>query len=81
MKARLNSTFTAGVHLLQFSKQAPPVKVFCEEDGSTVIQSRGQYGNPADYFARCVASEGDSAALEFSGYLEYFERKKIDFSY
>ena len=28
-----------------------PVKVQCDEQGYTVIQSRGQFGNPKDYFS------------------------------
>jgi len=28
-----------------------PVQTYCTEDGWTVIQSRGQFGNPADFFS------------------------------
>ena len=28
-----------------------PVKTYCTGDGWTVIQSRGQFGNPKDYFS------------------------------
>ncbi len=28
------------------------VEVYCEPDGWTVFQSRGQFGNPSDYFYR-----------------------------
>ncbi len=27
-------------------------RAYCDEGGWTVIQSRGQFGNPADYFFR-----------------------------
>ncbi len=32
------------------------VPVYCAEDGWTVIQSRGQFGNPVDYFYRGFSS-------------------------
>jgi hypothetical protein len=28
-----------------------PVQTYCTEDGWTVIQSRGQFGNPKDFFS------------------------------
>ncbi len=34
-------------------------KVFCVDDGWTVIQSRGQFGNPVDYFHRNFTSYQD----------------------
>ena len=34
-----------------------PVSTFCTNDGWTVIQSRGQFGNPPDYFSKKLWSE------------------------
>jgi hypothetical protein len=34
-----------------------PVKTFCTEDGWTVIQSRGQFGYPKDFFSSKLWSE------------------------
>ena len=41
-----------GVYPIQVDPQLPQttVKVACLASGWTVFQSRGQYGNPADYF-------------------------------
>ena len=33
-----------------------PVQVMCRSGGWTVVQSRGQFGNPKDYFQRNWAS-------------------------
>ena len=46
----LGSNFTAGV--FEIFINFVPTEVYCDEDGFTVIQSRGQFGNPMDYFFR-----------------------------
>ncbi len=43
---------TSGVYEIQPNGSEVPVQVKCHSDGWTVIQSRGQYGNPVDYFRR-----------------------------
>ena len=59
VKIALGSSYTAGVHTI-FINFLPTV-VYCDEVGYTVIQSRGQFGNPSDYFFR-----------EWNDYLEPF---------
>ena len=39
-----------GIYNLTVTNMEFPV--YCTEDGWTVIQSRGQFGNPIDYFFR-----------------------------
>ncbi len=42
--------YTVGVH--EISMGSNKTKVQCDPEGWTVIQSRGQFGNPQDYFNR-----------------------------
>ena len=42
--------YKAGVKMIFIKGQ--PTKVYCDDEGYTVIQSRGQFGNPIDYFYR-----------------------------
>ena len=52
LKCRTGSSYAAGVYNLTVIHGGPPVPAFCDEDGWTVIQSRGQHGNPINYFYR-----------------------------
>jgi ficolin len=38
-----------GVYKIRISDESQP-EIYCMEEGWTVIQSRGQFGNPEDYF-------------------------------
>ena len=42
--------YEAGIKPILINNQT--VQVYCDEDGFTTIQSRGQFGNPVDYFYR-----------------------------
>ena len=47
------SNYQPGVHPLRFtSSLSNTVEAVCTSDGWTRIQSRGQFGNPEDYFLR-----------------------------
>ncbi len=50
MKNSKGPDYKAGVHTVNV--MGVMVDVECEQDGGTVIQSRGQHGNPSDYFFR-----------------------------
>ena len=50
IRNELGSDYRAGVHTIYLN--LIPVKVYCDSDGWTVIQSRGQFGNPQSYFYR-----------------------------
>ncbi len=52
MKSKPNQTLATGVYEIQPNGSSASVKVKCDEDGWTVIQSRGQFGNPVEYFRR-----------------------------
>ncbi len=43
-----------GVYYIEIPNdgQMTTVPVYCADDGWTVFQSRGQFGNPVDYFNR-----------------------------
>ena len=47
-----------GVYPIQVDIQTI-VNTYCLEEGWTVIQSRGQYGNPSDYFFKTSAEYKD----------------------
>ena len=49
-EAKGTKSFTAGVHTIGILGQR--VEVQCQSEGWTVIQSRGQHGNPSKYFLR-----------------------------
>ena len=49
-KQNLGQTYTAGIHFLNIKGRNVPAE--CDADGWTVIQSRGQMGNPTNYFYR-----------------------------
>ena len=46
----MGSDYKQGLHQLNISGRK--ADAMCDEDGWTVIQSRGQFGNLADYFFR-----------------------------
>ena len=47
------SGYTPGVKTMQVTNNSTKLyTAMCSEDGWTAIQSRGQFGNPADYFQR-----------------------------
>jgi hypothetical protein len=48
VKAVKGGSFAAGVHTITPGSYATNVQ--CDADGWTVIQSRGQFGNPQDFF-------------------------------
>ena len=51
----LGENFTSGEFDIQIDGDPSgqqPLKVHCDPDGWTVIQSRGQFGNPVDHFYR-----------------------------
>ena len=47
VKQSFGDAYQAGVYELDNEKG-----VYCDPDGWTVIQSRGQFGNPVDFFYR-----------------------------
>ncbi len=47
-KDNMGDEYRPGLHTLNVSGRK--ADVICDEDGWTVIQARGQYGNPADFF-------------------------------
>ena len=47
LKESVGDAFKPGAHIIG---QGYPV--FCDSEGYTVIQSRGQFGNPVDFFFR-----------------------------
>ena len=46
----LKGNYTPGVKQICIGGRS--VEVYCDNDGWTVFQSRGQFGNPIDYFYR-----------------------------
>ena len=42
--------YTSGVKSILVNHRS--IRVYCDDDGFTTIQSRGQFGNPEDYFFR-----------------------------
>ncbi len=51
----LKSDYVPGIYTLRFAANGSADtsgRVFCDADGWTVFQSRGQFGNPLDYFYR-----------------------------
>ena len=44
--------YAPGLKTLDINADGTLVEVFCDDDGWTVIQSRGQFGNPIDLFYR-----------------------------
>ncbi len=44
------TSYKEGIKTIYIKNQ--PVEIYCDEDGYTTIQSRGQFGNPEDYFYR-----------------------------
>jgi hypothetical protein len=48
VKIQKGASFWAGVHSITPGYAATSVK--CDADGWTVIQSRGMFGNPQDFF-------------------------------
>jgi hypothetical protein len=42
----------SGIQEITPIEGGPAVKVMCDQEGWTVFQSRGDFGNPADYFFR-----------------------------
>jgi hypothetical protein len=50
VKAVTGGSFATGVHTITPGSHATNVQ--CDADGWTVIQSRGQFGNPPDFFFR-----------------------------
>ena len=47
---QMGSNYKAGLHTINITGRM--VGVRCDEDGWTVMQARGQYGNPATFFYR-----------------------------
>ena len=43
-------SFSAGVRTIDVRGDGGATDVFCDEDGWTVFQSRGQFGNAPNYF-------------------------------
>ncbi len=41
-----------GVYNITIPTRVEPVQVYCAKNGWTVFQSRGQFGNPENYFVR-----------------------------
>ena len=54
IKEAMGERFSAGTHKIKISDgyDFESVPVYCDSDGWTVIQSRGQHGNNIDYFFR-----------------------------
>ena len=49
----LKQNYSSGVYFLKEESATDMVRrAFCDEDGWTVFQSRGPYGNPASFFYR-----------------------------
>ena len=51
-KESLENNYTSGVYYIKPFDSEEKALAFCDQDGWTVIQSRGQFGNPVDYFFR-----------------------------
>ena len=48
----VKADYAAGLYQIRTTQSKPRISVFCTGDGWTVIQSRGQFGNPIEYFYR-----------------------------
>ena len=62
---------STGVYPIQVDIQTI-VNTYCLEEGWTIIQSRGQYGNPIDYFFKTWAEYKDGFGKPGKGLFFHF---------
>ncbi len=55
LKTKEGSSYSAGTKSIVFDDAAGAKSVHCDADGWTVFQSRGQFGNPTDFFYKGIA--------------------------